>query len=189
MSSVLFLVWKAPILREMETQVVEEIPGVGVEFPSFVDDVHCGLYVGRRRVGNLDTIEWREQMGDLLDRVSRTLKEVAGERGLPLAQDMEERLILRDRAGCRGRRGMAAKVKRLGVILHEELDLGQHWEYRIQKARSLLMALDSVGASKWGMSLVSWRQAYTGMIRSVALWGIEVVWRGHREWRMEMEKL
>ena len=28
-----------------------------------------------------------------------------------------------------------------------------------------------------------------GMIRSVALWGIEVGWRGQREWRVEMEKL
>ena len=33
-------------------------------------------------------------MGDLLDRVSRSLKEVVGERGLPLAGDKDERLIL-----------------------------------------------------------------------------------------------
>ena len=108
---VLFLVWMAPILREMERRVVEEVPGVGVEFPSYVDDLHCGLYVGRRRLRNLDTIERREQIGDLLVRVSRTLKEVAGERGLPLTEDKEERLILRDRAGRRGQRGIAEKVK------------------------------------------------------------------------------
>ena len=87
-------------------------------------------------------------MGDFLDRVSRTLKEVVGEWGLPLAEDKEEHLILRDRAGRRGRRWMAEKVKGLGVILDEDLDFGQHWEYRIRKARSLHRPLDGVGLSK-----------------------------------------
>ena len=77
LSPVLLLVWMATILREMERRVVEEVPGVSVEFRSYVYDLHCGLYIGRRGVGNLDTIEWRERMGDLLDRVSKTLKEVA----------------------------------------------------------------------------------------------------------------
>ena len=189
LSPVLFLVWMAPIVREMERRVVEEVWGVGVEFPSYIYDLHCGLYVGRRGVGDLDAIERRERMGDLLDRVSKTLKEVAGKRGLPLAEDKEERLILRDKTGRRGRRGVAEKVKWLGVILDEDLDFGQHWEYRIRKARSLLGALDGVGYSKWGMSLLSWRQAYTGMIRSDSAWEIEVGWSGQREWRVEMEKL
>ena len=51
---------------------------------------------------------------------------------------------------------MAEKVKWLGVLLDEDLDFGQHWEYRIGKARSLLGALDGVGSSKWGMSPLSW---------------------------------
>ena len=110
-SPVLFLLWIAPILRQMERRVVEEVPGVGVEFPSYVDDLHCWLFVGCRSVGNLNGIERRERMGDLLDRVSRTLKEVAGERGLPLDEDKEEHLVLRDRAERRGRRGVAGKVK------------------------------------------------------------------------------
>ena len=104
----------------------EEVSGVGVEFPSYIDDLHCGLYIGRRGVGKLDAIERRERMRDLLDRVSRTLKEVAGERGLPLAKDKEERLILRARAGRRGRRGIVEKVKWLEVILDDDLDFGQH---------------------------------------------------------------
>ena len=95
-----------------------------MEFPSYVDDLHCVLYVRWRRVGNLDTIERREQMGDLLDRVSRTLKEVAGEWGLPLAEDKEELLILRDGAGRRGQRGIGEKVKWLRVILDKDLDFG-----------------------------------------------------------------
>ena len=189
LSLVLFLVLMAPILREMERRVVKEVPGVGVGFPSYVNDLHCGLYVGRSRLGNLNAIERREQMGDLLDRVSRTLKEVAGERGLPLDEDKEERLILRNRAGRRARRAIAEKVKWLGVILDEDLDFGQHWQYWIWNARSFLGALDGVGSSNWGMSPLSWRQAYTWIIRSVALWGIEVGWRGQKEWREEMEKL
>ena len=50
LSPVLFLVWLAPILTEMERRIKEEVPGVGVEFPSYVDDLHCGLYDGGRAV-------------------------------------------------------------------------------------------------------------------------------------------
>ena len=179
----------APILAEMEWRIKEEVPGVSVEFPSYVDDLHCGLYDGGRMTRELGTIDRRERMEELLDRVSVVLKEVAAEHGLPLAEDKEERLVLRNKNGRRGRRAVAEKVKWLGVILDEDLDFGPHWEYRIGKARSLLGALDGVGSSKWGMSPLSWRQAYTGMVRSVASWGIEVGWRGQREWRVMMEKL
>ena len=58
----------------------------------------------------------------------RTFKEVAVERGLPLTKDKEESLILREKAGRRERRGVAEKVKWLGVILDTDLDFGQHWE-------------------------------------------------------------
>ena len=53
LSHVLLLVWMVPILRGMERPIVEEVQGVGVEFPSYVDDLHCRLYVGRRGVGGL----------------------------------------------------------------------------------------------------------------------------------------
>ena len=108
---VLFLVWMAPILREMERRIVEEVPGVGVEFSSYVDDLHCGLYVRRRSVGGLDAVGRKERMEDLLDRVSRTITEVVGERGQHLAEDGEEHLVLRDKVGRRGRRGIPEKVK------------------------------------------------------------------------------
>ena len=116
-------------------------------------------------------------------------KEVRTEYRLPLAEDKEERLVLRNRSGKHARRGVAEKVTWLGVILDEDLDFGQHWEYRIQRARSLLGALEGVGSSKWGMSPLSWSQAYTVMVRSVASWGVEVEWRGQQEWREMMEKL
>lgn len=61
-----------------------------MEFPSCVDDLHCGHYLGWRRVGSLDAIGRKEQMADLMDRVSRTIKEVAGERVVSLAEDMDE---------------------------------------------------------------------------------------------------
>ena len=85
----------------------------------------------------------------LLDRVSATIKEVAVERGVPLAEDKEERLVLHDRKGRHGRQGVIEKVKWLGVILDEELDFGPHWKYRLEKARSLLGALRGVGTSRW----------------------------------------
>lgn len=98
----MFVVWMALILREMERRLVEEVPRVGVKFPSYVTDLYCGHNVGRRGVGGLDAIGRKERMEDLLAKVSRTIKEVAGERGLPLAEDNEESLILRDKTGRRG---------------------------------------------------------------------------------------
>ena len=80
-------------------------------------------------------------------------------------------------------------MKWLSVILDEDLDFGPHWETRIAKACSLLGALHEVGSSRWGMSPLSWRQAYTGMLRSMASWGVEVGCRGQREWREEIESL
>ena len=94
LSPVLFLVWMAPILTEMERRIKEELPGVAVEFPSYVDDLHCGLYAMGRAVRGLDVEDRRERMGELLKWVSVVLKEVVAERGLPLAEDKEERLVL-----------------------------------------------------------------------------------------------
>ena len=45
-----------PILQEMERRVAEEVQGGRVEFPAYVDNLHCGLYGGRRSVGGLDAI-------------------------------------------------------------------------------------------------------------------------------------
>ena len=125
----------------------------------------------------------------MVDWVSVVLKEVATEYGLPLAEDKEERLILRGGGARWGKRGACEKVKWLGVILDKDLDFGTYWETRIGKTLNLLGALDGVGTSRWGISPLSWRQAYTRMICSVASWGVEVGCRGQREWREEMEAL
>ena len=106
-----------------------------------------------------------------------------------MAKDKEERLILRGGGGRRAKRGICERVKLFGVILYEDLDFEPHEEAKIGKACSLLRALDGVGSSRCGMSPLSWRQAYTGMIRSVASWRVEVGWRGQRDWREKMESL
>lgn len=93
-------------------------------------------------------------------------------------------MVLRGGEGCKKRRNwLVEKVRWLGVIFDERLEFAEHWKYRIGKAVSLLGALGGVGNSRCGMSPVSWRAAYTGMIRSVASWSVEIGWRGQREWR------
>ena len=62
LSPVLFLVWLAPILIEMEQRIREEVPGIGVEFPSYVDNLHCRLYDERGPCRRMEEVEGREQM-------------------------------------------------------------------------------------------------------------------------------
>lgn len=54
LSPVLFLVWIAHILREMNRRIAEELPRVGVEIPSYVDNLHCSLYAGQRALPGVD---------------------------------------------------------------------------------------------------------------------------------------
>ena len=116
---------------------------------------------------------------------------VAAEPRLPLAADKEESVVLRGGCGRKKRRksGLNEKVKWLGLILDDRLDFKEHWRHQIGKSRSLLGALGGVGNSRWGMSLISWRAGYMGMFRAVASWGVEISWRGQKEWRQEMTLL
>ena len=77
----------------------------------------------------------------------------------------------------------------LGIILDETLEFDHHWKSRINKVRKLLGALSGIGSSQWGISPGSWRQLYTGMVRTVELWGAELGWRGQKEWKREFERL
>ena len=76
LSPVLFLVFMAPILEEMERRVKEEVGRVEVQFPSYVDDLHCGLYDMR---GAEEEEAKRERMQDLVIRVQRVVGEVAAQ--------------------------------------------------------------------------------------------------------------
>ena len=81
------------------------------------------------------------------------------------------------------------KVRWLGVILDKHLNFKEHWKHQIGKARSLLGALGGVGKSRWGMNPLSRKAAYMRMIQSVTSWGMEMGWRGSKEWRQEMTLL
>ena len=155
LSPVLFLVFMAPILEEMECRVKEDLGRVEVQLPSYVDDLHCGLYDIR---GAEEEEVKRERMQDLVTRVLRVVAEVVVEQELPLAADKEESMVWKGGCGRKKNRknGIAEKVKWLGVILDNRLDFKEHWRHRIGKARSLLGALGGVGNSKWGMRPVSW---------------------------------
>ena len=65
LSPVLFLVFMAPIVEEMERQVKEEVGRVDVQFPSYVDDLHFGL--DDKRVAGEEE-DKRERRQDLVTR-------------------------------------------------------------------------------------------------------------------------
>ena len=131
LSPVLFLVYMAPILEEMERRVKVEVGRVKVYFPSYVDDLHCGLYDSRRPG---DRIDQRERIQDLVVRAPRVVNEVAGEHGLPLATDKQKSIVLRGREGRKkSRNGLVEKVKCLRVILNERLEFAEHWRYRMER--------------------------------------------------------
>ena len=103
LSPVVFLVFMAPILEEMERRVKEEVGRVDVQFPSYVDDLRCRLY-DRRGTGGEEVK--REKMQDLVARVQRVVTEVAAEHWLPLAPIRKNRWFLEGAAEERRTGGM-----------------------------------------------------------------------------------
>jgi len=53
----------------------------------------------------------------------------------------------------------------------------------------MLAQFNGLGNSQWGISTTSWRQIYTGMIRTILLWASELEWRGQRDWQKEFKQL
>ena len=98
-----------------------------------------------------------------------------------------ERLIFRSKR--KGKRKDVKWVKWLGIIVNEDLLFDHHWKSQISKARKLLGILSRIGSTNWGISPGSWQQLYTRMIRTVALWGVELGWKGQQDWKWEMERL
>lgn len=68
----------------MEGRIQEEVNGMGVCIPSYMNDLHSGLYE-RRLAGS--EIDRRERMQDLVVPVCKTVGEVARENALPVATD------------------------------------------------------------------------------------------------------
>lgn len=81
-------------------------------------------------------------MHDLVGRVQRLVAEGAAEYRLPLAADKEKLIVLEGGCGRKKRRGrVVEKVKWLGVSLDNRPDFKEHWQHRIGKACSILVAL------------------------------------------------
>ena len=74
----------------------EEVGRVDVQFPSYVDDLHCGLY--DRRVTGAEEAKC-ERMQELVARVQWVVAEVATEQRLPLAADKGSRWYLEEAVG------------------------------------------------------------------------------------------
>ena len=102
----------------MERRIRREVE-VDIELPSYVDDIHLGIYAnGRRGAGIQDLDGEGEAIGELLTRADRVLKEVALEKGLPLEDSKEKKLVLRKgQRKKRKRNKEIERVKWLGVVL------------------------------------------------------------------------
>ena len=111
------------------------------------------------------------------------MRAVAEEEGIPLKKAKEETIGF-------GRRGKKEeKMKWLGVILDSELQFHDHMLSRVKRARQMLGNLSGLGNSTWGMTPYSLRQAHTEIIRTIALWGAEVGWRGQEKLRKALKSL
>ena len=82
-----------------------------------MDDIHLGIYDCRNRGTRIEEMEEEDNGAEeLIDRVNKVLKEVAEERGLPLEETKEERLILK--VGRKTGRGKERKwIEWLGIFL------------------------------------------------------------------------
>ena len=105
LSPVLFLVFMAPILQEMQRRVKEEVGRLEVHLPSYVEDLHCGLYDRR---GAREEVIKRERMQDLIGRVQRVVVEAAAEQRLPWLPTRRSRWFLWGAVGGRRGEGMGS---------------------------------------------------------------------------------
>ena len=152
----------ASIIKKMEI-AIREVALYDNELPSYVDDLHVNIC-------NWNHIHVNMEL--LLKRINEVVNRVAKENHLPLEESKHEMLVLRKK---RRQKNKDVKwVKWIEIIMDESLSFKEHWKSRIAKVRKMLGQLNGLGNSMWGMSANSWRLAYTGMIRAVALWGVEL---------------
>ena len=139
LSPVIFLIFMAPILEEMEAKLTAELQ-TNIEIPSYVDDI-------------LVCILDKEKKGDMkakLDQANMIVNQTAAKLTLPLQKDKHETTVINAGGTGSGKRKKRAQVKRvkwLGIILDEPLEFDHHWKSRIDKARKLLGALSGIGSS------------------------------------------
>lgn len=154
LSLVIILIWMAPILKGMESRVKCEV-GVDIELPLYVDDIYLGIYDWKYQATRVGEQEEDDNMAEeLMERANRALKEVAEERGLPLEEAKEERLIL-ETGRKQNRRKERKWVKWLGIILDDQLEFDIHRKAKIEKGRKMLCALNVRGNSQSGIRPLS----------------------------------
>ena len=80
------------------------MPSIDIELPSYVDDIHLGIYDCGNRCTGQEEEEDRDSEDELMNRAIVIIKEVGQEWNLPLESSNEERLIMRHRAAKKGLR-------------------------------------------------------------------------------------
>jgi len=182
LSPVIFLIWMAPIISKMEEALNNRWPMLDFELPLYVADLHLGVSIWDQTQARSIQIEL------LLEEADGIVNRIAAENYLPLEDSKHERLVLRN---MRRKKNKDVKwVKWLGIIMDtKSLTFKGHCKSRIKKVRAMLAQFNGLGNSQWGISTTSWRQIYTGMIRAVALWWLELGWRGQRDWEKKFKQL
>ena len=140
LSPVIFLLFMAPILEEMEVKLKEELQ-TDIEITSYVDDILVCL-LDNSGIANIK---------ELLQQANRVVNEVAIKHNLSLQLDKHEEIVFNPGgkgSGKRKKRTEIERVKWLGIIIDETLDFDYHCKSRIDKARKLLGALSSIGSSQ-----------------------------------------
>ena len=85
----------ALIIEEMEKRIKWELR-VDINLPSYVDNIHLGIYDWKNRGKRVEEMgEDNNAAEELIERANRVLKEVVEERGLPLEESKEEKVILK----------------------------------------------------------------------------------------------
>ena len=112
-------------------------------------------------------------VGVITHQANQALNRISVKHGIIFAVEKEETITFR--AGKRALRSRSCKV--LGVQIKHCLLFHHHMEYRAGIARKAWGAFGRLGNMRKGLSPTSWRQLYTGMIRPMMLWGMELAWR------------
>ena len=125
----------------METALEGKFVGkrAEIEIPSYVDDLHEGIYIWEPDVAK------RCNMGAMLEEADAEVNKIAKENHLPLEDSKHEWLVLRMK---RRRKHADVKwVKWIRIIMDERLSFDKHWQLRIDKARAMLGQLNRIGTS------------------------------------------
>ena len=149
------------------------MPRLQIEINSYVDYLALSI----------TDMDGTSNMEKMVKKGSEILVRIAEADGIPLKKAKEETIIF----GKKGRK--EETVKWLGIILDSEMKFQEHLNTRVKRAIQMLGNLRGVGNSAWRLTPMSWRQAYTGMIRTIAIWGAEVGWGSHEKWRKALQKI